>query len=84
VAQKTKLTLRLSAEAAAKVTQLAAKQNTSVSDLFSRFVIASEFATHSPRRIGPITRKATGIIPSLRGKDHRRILEGALIEKYAL
>jgi Family of unknown function (DUF6364) len=79
----TKLTLSADEEIVKRAKRLAKEQGTSVSALFERFVRG---ATEEPkkRKIGPLTRKATGLAKLPKGKSDREILEEALMEKYGL
>ena len=79
----TKLTLSADRELVQKAKRLAARQNTSVSALFDRFIRSATSGDEPAARIGPLTRKASGIIAP-RAKADRNILEDALLEKYNL
>jgi hypothetical protein len=78
----TKLTLSIEPSVVEKAKQMAEANNTSVSAMFSQFVESA--ATQRKRRpkIGPLTRKLSGMIELPPGKDYKRLLEDALADKY--
>jgi hypothetical protein len=79
-----KLTLNADPDVIREARRLAEKQGTSVSSMFARMIrfIARREGRRIP--IGPLTRKATGLIRLPRGKTERDVLEEALLEKYDL
>lgn len=79
----TKLTLSADPEVIADAKRLAAEAGTSVSSLFERFIRVLA-GRRRPRRIGPLTRRASGLIKLPRGKNERDVLAEALIEKYRI
>lgn len=79
-----KLTLSADEEVIAQAKELAARQGTSVSAMFSRLVRAMAHTPHEKIKIGPITRRATGLVTLPPGKTDREILEQALAERYEL
>ena len=81
----TKLTLNAESALINEAKKLAAERNTSVSALFSRLVAImgrTEYA--KPLTMGPITRKATGLLRLPSGRTSKEILAVALSEKYGL
>lgn len=80
----TKLTLSADREVVKKVKRLAREQGTSVSAIFDRFARAVTSPPKKPHKIGPLTRKATGMIRLPKGKTDRELIEEALLEKYGL
>lgn len=80
----TKLTLSADRDLIEQAKKLAAAEGTSVSALFSRLLRAMTYACASREVVGPLTRKATGIIrlPGTAGDE--RLLEDALARKYAV
>ncbi|MBI2440332.1 MAG: hypothetical protein HYV35_03060 [Lentisphaerae bacterium] len=81
----TKLTLNAEPALINAAKKLAAERNTSVSALFSRLVatMGRTERAKSPT-MGPITRKATGLLRLPAGRTPREILAVALSEKYGL
>jgi len=79
-----KLTLSADEKVIRKARQLARKNKTSISAMFSRLVLAlSKREARKPRQeLGPVTRKALGLVKLPRGKSDKRLLEEALMEKY--
>lgn len=81
----TKLTLSVEEEIVEKAKSHAAANGTSVSAMFSNFVKSLDAGRNRPsRRIGPLTRKLTGILQLPPGKDYRDALTDALEEKYGI
>jgi hypothetical protein len=79
----TRLTLNLDPAVVTLAKRLAKEQGTSVSAMFQRFVTLAA-APRRPARIGPITRKAGGVIRLPPGRDARALLEDALLERHDL
>ena len=79
-----KLTLSADEKVVRKARQLARKNKTSISAMFSRLVLAlSKREKMKPEaEIGPLTRKALGLAKMPPGKNDREIIEEALLEKY--
>ena len=79
-----KLTLRPSRRVVELAHQMAAEDGTSVTQMFSAFILAR----HAHRivnleiPIGPIARSVTGIMKVPEGWDYRKDLEESLEEKY--
>lgn len=81
----TKLTLNAEPALIGEAKKLAAERNTSVSALFSRFVATMGRTEHAKSPImGPITRKATGLLRLPSRRTSKEILAIALSEKYGL
>ncbi len=79
-----KLTLTADAEVIAQAHQVAAETGTSVSSMFARIVRLLAHPRKGARHLGPLTRKASGMIALPAGKSERQILEDSLLEKYGL
>lgn len=81
-----KLTLSADEEVVRKARRLARKGNTSISAMFSRFIlIQSRREQPTPEeRLGPLTRKALGLGKLPAGASYRQVLEEALVEKYGI
>ena len=79
-----KLTLSADEEVIAAAKKMAHEQNTSVSALFGRFVRSLTTKKRTKRSIGPIGRRATGIISPQSVKNYEETLADALSEKYKL
>jgi Family of unknown function (DUF6364) len=79
-----KLTLTAEPEVIDMAKKLAIARGTSVSAMFSQLIRA--MAGRNPRtsdKIGPITRRLTGIAKTPRGKNNRRLVEDAILDRYA-
>ena len=79
-----KLTLSAEDSVIEQAKQLAAQRGTSVSAMFERFVRLLAVRRPSGQSVGPIARKATGVISLPSGKSDRQILEEAIAEKHSL
>ncbi len=79
-----KLTLSADPEVIAQARKLAAESGTSVSSMFERFVRLLAAGRRSGRPLGPIARKASGMIRLPEGRSEREVLEDALLEKHGL
>lgn len=79
-----KLTLSADPEVIEQAKRLAAESGTSVSSLFERMIRLLARRRRRRPRIGPITRKATGIIKLPPGKSEQELLEDALAEKHGV
>ena len=80
----TKLTLSADRELIQQAKKLAAREGTSLSSMFSRFLRDVLSARGSKGRVGPITRKATGLARIPAGKNYKDLLTEALLEKHGL
>lgn len=79
----TKLTLSVDRDVVNNAKRLARERNTSISALFERFIVSLLASTKlPPEGIGPITRKASGLIKMEDGSRHEDILAEALADKY--
>ncbi len=79
-----KLTLNADELIIEKANFLAEEEGTSVSAMFDRFVRMRLARRQAHRSLGPIARKAAGVISLPRGKRAGQILEEALAEKYEI
>ena len=79
-----RLTLSVDECVAKEAKRLAKRSGRSVSAMFSRFVLAMSRAEKTQPEIGPLTRKASGLVSLPKGKTGRKVLEEALLEKYGL
>jgi hypothetical protein len=79
-----KLTLSLDKGVIATAKKLAQDNNTSVSAMFSRFIQSMAAEPWRAMPIGPLMRKATGIMKLPAGKDYKEVLTDALMEKYGI
>ena len=83
-----KLTLSAEKEVIDQAKRLAERRGTSVSAMFSQFVkglAASDSPQTDPVKrpaIGPITRRAAGLVKLPAGKTDRELIEQALTERY--
>lgn len=78
----TKLTLSIDEALVEKAKQIAEANNTSVSAMFSQFVQSMADRSSRPGKIGPLTRKLSGVISLPPGKDYKELLAEALMDKY--
>jgi len=79
-----KLTLSADEAVIRKAKKLARQNRTSISAMFERLVRMMTAPREPSRPIGPIARKATGIIALPKGKTARQVLEESLADKYGL
>ena len=79
-----KLTLSANKELIQKAKKLAAENGTSVSAMFAGLPRAMMRARGAQELIGPLTRKATGLIRLSTEKEYKRLLEDALAAKYGI
>jgi len=79
-----KLTLSLEPEVIEQAHDLARENGTSVSSMFERFIRGLAAGRQTGLRIGPLARKATGIISLPADRSDREVLEDALTEQYGL
>ena len=79
-----KLTLSADPEVIEQAKRLAAETGTSVSSLFARIVRLLARKHAIKRRLGPITRKASGLVTLPQGKSDRDLLTESLAEKYGI
>ena len=80
----TKLTLTVEPSVAKKAKQLAKANNTSVSAMFSQFIESASTPRKQRPKIGPLTRKLSGIIELPPGKDYKDMLADALADKHGV
>jgi hypothetical protein len=78
----TKLTLSVDEDVVESAKQIAEANKTSVSAMFSQFVRSITAMKNRRRKIGPLTRKLSGIVKVPAGKDYRELVTNALEEKY--
>ncbi len=81
---KKKLTLSVDEETIRQAKQIAAEEGTSVSAMFSRLVQAMAHEPGKQIEIGPITRRATGLVELPSDKTDRERLQEALEKKYGM
>ena len=80
----TKLTLSVDETVVQKAKEIADTHNTSVSAMFSQFVQSmAEQRTRKPK-VGPLTRKLSGIVKLPPNKDYKELLAEALMDKYGI
>ena len=78
----TKLTLSIDEAVVEKAKQIAEANNTSVSAMFSQFVQSMAAGGAGPAKIGPLTRKLSGILKLPSDKDYKDLLTESLTEKH--
>jgi len=79
-----KLTLSADPAVIEEAREMAERTGTSVSSMFERFVRLLAVQRRSARPLGPLTRKASGMITLPKGRSERQIIEDALLEKHGL
>ena len=79
-----KLTLSADPDVIEEARELAEQTGTSVSSMFERFIRLLVVQRHNVRPLGPITRKASGMITLPKRRSERQVLEDALVEKHGL
>jgi len=79
-----KLTLSADQDVIEQARDLAEQTGTSVSSMFARFVRLLAEQRKAGRSLGPLTRKASGMIVLPKGRSERQIIEDALLEKHGL
>ena len=79
-----KLTLSADEEVIEQAKALAAEERTSVSAMFARFVRLMVRRRNAKPEIGPLARRASGMVTLPKGRSEREVLEDALAEKYGL
>ena len=79
-----KLTLSADPEVIEQAKRIAEESGTSVSSLFERFIRMLGRTRADRPRLGPITRRATGLVRLPRGKSDRELIADALSEKYGI
>ena len=79
-----KLTLHLDQAIVEKAKQLAKANHTSVSAMFSRFVQSMAAVPPQPAKIGPLTRRLSGIIKLPPGKEYKVLRTEDLMAKHGL
>ena len=80
----TKLTLSVDEAVVEHAKRIAERNGTSVSAMFTQFVRSMAEPPSDRDKIGPLTRKATGLAQFPDGKSDRELLEDALAEKHGL
>ena len=80
----TKLTLSTDKDLLVEAKRLAAREGTSLSSMFARFLLALLRERGKKTQPGPITRKATGLMKLPPGKSDRELLTEALAERHGL
>lgn len=79
-----KITLNADSKTVSLAKKLAQINQTSVSDMFCRFIKSLAVGDKTEIKLGPLTRKMTGIIKLPNGKSDRDVLTEALMDKYGV
>ncbi len=79
-----KLTLSVDRELIEKAKKMAANEGTSLSAVFTRLIRSLLSESETEDRIGPLTRKATGLIEMPARLPEEVVLEDSLSEKYEI
>lgn len=78
-----KLTLNADAKVINRAKRLAQEHGISVSAMFARYIQSMRHAAEGDTgRLGPLTRKATGLVKLPGGKTDRQLIESALAQRY--
>ena len=78
-----KLTLSAEKPLIEDAKRMAGERNTSVSAMFSRFLRAMKVvSSDAPPALGPITRRASGMVRLPDGRSDRKLMEEALSERH--
>ena len=80
----TKLTLSIDERTVKKAKQIARANGTSVSAMFSQFVQSISDERRTSAKIGPLTRKLSGIIQIPPDREYKELVTDALMEKYGM
>jgi len=79
-----KLTLSIEEPVVEKAKQIAEANQTSVSAMFSQFVESMASKNARPAKIGPLTRKLTGLVKLPPGKNYKALVADAIMEKHKI
>ncbi len=79
-----KLTLSAEPETIRRAREMARESGTSVSSMFERFVRSLVAQQQTNRPLGPLARKASGLIALPTNQSDREVLEDGLLEKHGL
>lgn len=79
-----KITLNADSKTVSLAKKLALLNQTSVSDMFCRFIRGLAAGDKTDVKLGPLTKKMTGIIKLPRGKSDTEVLTDALADKYGI
>ncbi|MGC9455858.1 MAG: DUF6364 family protein [Phycisphaerae bacterium] len=77
-----KLTLSADEKTIQSAKRIAGKHNTSVSALFSRFVHSMEKRQWAGAPLGPITKKASGLVSLPKSRSDKELLSDALADRH--
>lgn len=81
----TKLTLSMDEAVVREAKRIAKENNTSVSAMFTRLVKSMAAGRSQPVEIGPLTRKATGLLKGVPpDRDYKELLTEALMARYGI
>ena len=78
----TKLTLSMEEDVVAKAKKIAKDNGTSVSAMVRQFVVSLSSGPGAHIKIGPLTRKATGLAKMPAGKDYKELIKEAIWERH--
>ena len=80
----TKLTLSVEEAVVEKAKRIAEANQTSVSAMFSQFVCSTAAEPKRRTKIGPLTRKLSGVVKLPAGKDYKEAITEALMDKHGI
>jgi hypothetical protein len=78
----TKLTLSMDEAVVAKAKRIARANRTSVSAMVTQFVVSLGDGSRRHIRLGPLTRKASGLVRLPAGKDYKELIEEAICDRH--
>lgn len=79
---QSKLTLSADKKIIEQARRIAREKNSSISAMFSQYIQAIADLEEYTQDLGPLTKKASGIINLPEDKSHKELLEEALWEKH--
>jgi hypothetical protein len=79
-----KLTLSIEEPIVEKAKKIAEANQTSVSAMFSQFVESMAAQSTRPAKLGPLTRRLSGLMKLRSGKDYKNLITDALMERYKI
>lgn len=79
-----KLTLSIDNKIITTAKDLAAKQHTSVSEMFTNFIKAVAVKEKQYGKLSPLAKQATGLVKIDANKDYKELLTDSLMDKYNL
>lgn len=79
-----RLTLSADKDVISLAHELAKQEKTSISAIFDRFIRARAHSVKPRKRLGPLTREASGMLTLPENFDYKECMADILMEKYGL